>query len=424
MNCPFSLYGQNRIICHTMLSQKDSPDNPDSKEEYESMSFKKRLQRGLEIDRSFEHGTNSLFMGLFEGKTLSDLNRDISYRNIRHFYSWHVKREINKRLVDQEIASKHLIDQSRPILLDMMMSKQPTEKDWTQLSVIYNDEISSDEESKHKLQEKSVRRTMEYYPHIVTKLFPDPSKKFEIDYKDTEKYIDDLISKIPDDLKNEYLIKDFKDNFKKFAIPFQNLPEREDERKKDKRPTNITTSYSLLSSLGRLDATIFVDENYLIRFDRYWKKMLSVMSEIIQSHELIPKMEWFVYHIVNKDVGLHVLFDNVSSEYESRWLKNLSENTQMQIMGLPGMQSEPYWITPDHVKKGIKEILKQSKEFEHTPIPPILLKYKIPAKSMKKRATELVMAAVEGFDSTNNINIADFTLQELTNELKNQSQIS
>lgn len=104
-------------------------------------------------------------------------------------------------------------------------------------------------------------------------------------------------------------------------------------------------------------------------------------------------MGWLVYHVVNNDIALHVLFDDLSTEYESRWYKHLPPEEKIQIAGIPGIPSDPYFFTRDDAKNGISEFKKFIREFEDVQIPSTLSKYKISTPAMKRRILESANAA-------------------------------
>lgn len=355
----------------------------DNMKEYENMSFEKRLGLGLSGDRDVENFFAGLFPSVIKSKSTKDPTifleyvESTMYRTSRNVNSWHTKRQVNAKLVNLDRAHEHIINLSRPVLLDLLKQVQPTAKDWKELSTINQD----DSADKSKIHEKSTRRTEEYYPHIVGEL-TGPS----------------LTMRNEDGSVDEY----------------PKRPNREDKSKNDKTLKNIATNYSLPPYRGMLDAKDFVDVNYLIRQKRFWKDMLSILSEILDTQGPIRKeMEWLVYHIVNNDIASHVLFDDLSTEYESRWFKQQTPEVKIQVAGVPGIQSTPYFFTRTDAKKGIVELGKFTKEFQDTMMPPILEKYKISSDIMKKRIKEFAIAAVYAYDYSGNYQQADFITKEI-----------
>jgi hypothetical protein len=297
--------------------------------------------------------------------------------------SWHTKRQVNARLVNSTKAHEQIIDLSRPVLLDLLMSVSPTVKDWTGFTDINAPCITDN--LKPKINDKNTQRTRKYYSNIVNELTgPGLLLRNEDGSVDT----------------------------------YPKRPDRKDQSKDDERLTSIETNYSLPPYRGRLDTKDYVDVNYLVRLKKYWQSMLSILSEILENYGPIRKeMEWLVYHIVNNDVALWVLFDDLSTEYESRWFTQLTQESKTQIAGLPGIESEPYFFTKNDAKEGIAELRKFVEEFERVQMPSTLLKYKISTETMKKRMRELAIAVVKEYDLSGNYQQANFIAEEIVTHL-------
>lgn len=277
-----------------------------------------------------------------------------------------------------------MIDLSRPILLDLLMTVQPTVKDWQDLSVVNKDPITN-ENVYTPIDARSTQRVMEYYPRIVFK----------------------FTGHQPLWLRNE---DGSHDKYPKWPI-------RKDQSTYDERLQSIATPYCLPAYLGKLDTMVFTDVNYLVRLKKYWQDMLVILSEImLKKGPIGPEMEWIVYHIVNNDVALYILFDNLSLEYELRWFQSelLLPETKIQIIGIPGVdESEPYFFTKNDAREGMSELQKFIKEFDDVQMPPILEQYKVSTKIMKRRMRELAIAAVDKYDSSENYQQANFIAEEI-----------
>lgn len=170
-----------------------------------------------------------------------DYVESTTYRAFRNLNSWHTKRQVNAKLVNSTKAHKQIINLSRPILLDLLMSVQPAVKDWKDLSEINTTSITDENTFKPKINDKNTQRTRDYYPNVVGE-FSSPS----------------------------FLIRNEDGNID--AYPKR--PNRKDQNEDDKRLTSIETNYSLQPFRGRLDAKDFVDVNYLLRQKKYWQSML------------------------------------------------------------------------------------------------------------------------------------------------------
>ena len=87
--------------------------------------------------------------------------------------------------------------------------------------------------------------------------------------------------------------------------------------------SELSHTCTLVVDFGDLITKIYQShEAYVMRERRFWKDAVRVLSRWLEGGGRIRRQkEWLLYHIVNNDVGLHVLFDNLSVECESRWLE-------------------------------------------------------------------------------------------------------
>jgi len=341
-------------------------------EEYEAQSFEKRRVHGISVDRSSQNLIANCMSNLMKIKNEKDSEKHPSffeiecYASSRELNSWHTKRQANAKIVDLPSVHEQLIDLARPVLLDLFMSDQPTAKDLKNLSDDISDSI--DGISNGKPHEKTVRRRMNYFANVVGSF---PGVRLKLRNQDGSIEI------------------------------YPKFPDRKDQSNDDKRLKSFVTNYSLPSLREHLDTKDYVDFNYFIRLKKFWKDMLFLLEEILNKYQPIQKeMDWLVYHIVNNDVGLHVLFDDLSLECELKWFHRLKPETQIQIAGTPMDGSEPYPFTPEDAKKGISELRSFVQEFETVNMPTILNQYKISQKIMRRRIHEMALESADEYHRT------------------------
>ena len=82
------------------------------------------------------------------------------------------------------------------------------------------------------------------------------------------------------------------------------------------------------------DMREFADAAYVKRQRRFWEDTLKILSEWLHSKQeagggMTVKNRWLIHHIVNNDIGLHVLFYNISLKCE---LHHLSDATKRKIV--------------------------------------------------------------------------------------------
>ncbi len=345
--------------------------------EYEGEQFETRLSKGLLLDRSREiHNIRCMDM-LFKASSESFEAwwQRMFFRANRNMNSWHVKRQVNAEIVDLPTVHSQLVKLAEVAVLDLLMSINPTTKDLKNLP-------RTDDCSGSGRNEKSVRRTQKDFSHVIAE----------------SRQIRRIIIRNPDRSYDKY----------------PKIPSRKDPARDDKRLKSIVTPYSLEPSYGSFDTKSYADANYLRRLKKFWKSMLELLVCVMERYGPIRKeMDWLIYHIVNNDNGLHVLFDNLSLECEEKWFGMLGAEKRQQIAGLPWLESEPYIPTPDDAEQGISELRNFVNEFE-VAIPSTLKSYKVSQRVMKRRMYELALYAADGYHKSENL----YVYKLITNEIE------
>ena len=329
---------------------------------YGDQPYGQRVEQGLTIDRGSNNSNACYDMILFAmraGKMprnrLSLLSGSL-YR-LRRKNDWNTKRWANAQMAKRTNAGKHMINLFTPILLDTLSDDPPTARDWKSVS---------------EKGEKQIRRTEEYYPHVVSK--PNGGMRLILWEKDGG------ISAYPKRIVRDDVC--------------------------DSRVAEIVTPYSRPTVSGAsFDPRVFADEAYVRRERGFWKDALRVLSRWLEGGgRMRPQKGWLPYHIVNNDIGLHVLFDNLSVEYESRLLKALGAKPQAEFcngsirifgedMYLGGTVPDPYSL--DNAKKAVEEHESFLADFEKG-VPENLQHFMIPQDKMRERIRDLILeAAVE-----------------------------
>lgn len=334
---------------------------------YESQKLNQRVQQGLKIDRSAQNSLDQFFLNMFKLKNnkdlnaFSEMNRDMIFRTNRSVNNKFV-REINKQIVDSPLVHNQLVDLAKPVMLDLLMSIKPTKKNLKEIPRMSGQNESSIKSLPH---EKSVRRFFDYFPNVLGE-----SPGIKIRYRN------------PDGTFEE----------------FPKIPKRKDQTEDDNTQKNIFTNYSLEQIRGSFNTQNYLDPNYLIRLKKFWKSMLELLEEILTIHGPLRKdMDWFVYHVINNDIGLHVLFDNLSMECESRWVRRLNIENEFQMAGIPFFADNPTWFDPVIVRKALYELAVFSKEFGKTEMPSAFSQYRVSERTMKKRMHEIACDVADGF---------------------------
>ena len=201
-------------------------------------------------------------------KTPTSLSIEQEYLHQRS-QAWQVRRLINKTLLDNSKFDMRIIKLLEPVLINML-NQHSTIKDWNQIS-------SND---------RQPRRTSESYPYMISTSVGLHAKQ-----------------------------------------------------NKDRRIKSMTTSYTK-PKFGKggyekatdFDMRVFADAAYIKRERKFWEGALEILSKwwkhrsdtelkSLQNRDLI-------YHIINNDVALHILFDNLSLQCE---LKHFTEKQMCHI---------------------------------------------------------------------------------------------
>lgn len=352
--------------------------------EYEKQSFDKRAIQGIHMDRSTLNFFHVLPRIGF-ANNVSEKRKGLADMGFRMLYGtnrkniWY-KRKINARIVNLPRIHTQMINEAKPVLLDIFMDVTPSDKDWKNMCEVPVKEI----EQGKKSHEKTIRRRKSEYQDIVGS-FPifrqkliKPDGTFEMHPK---------------------------------------IPQRKYQSDNDNRLNEFITSYSY-PPFGQtnFDVKDYVDFNYLIRLKKFWKSTLLILNEILTKHRLRKEMDWLVYHIINNDVGLHVLFDNLSLESELKWFRTLKD-PEFQSIPPPFFDVDPYPFTPLDARNGILEIKKFVQEFEDAEIPPALESYKISQKTMRKRMYELALHAADAYHKSKNYKQYELIMDEIDRNL-------
>lgn len=353
-------------------------------ENYESQKLNQRVQQGLKIDRSAQNSLDQFFLNMFNLKNnkdlnaFSEMNREMIFRTNRSVNNKFV-REINEKIVDSPLVHDQLVELAKPVMLDLLMSVKPTKKNLKQIPITSN---SQNESSKKSFpHDKSVRRSFAYFPNVLGE-----SPGIRIRYRN------------PDGTFEE----------------FPKIPNRDDQTEDDHTQKNIFTNYSLEQIRGSFNTQNYLDPNYLIRLKKFWKSMLRLLEEILATHGPLRKdMDWFVYHVINNDIGLHVLFDNLSMECESRWVKRLNVENEFQMAGIPFFADNPTWFDPINVRKALCELATFSKEFGETEMPLAFSQYRISERTMKKRMYEIAYDVAEGYHRAGKLEQSTLIMDEI-----------
>ena len=327
---------------------------------YEDQPYSQRVEHGLTVDRSrdnYEAYSSMNFFAMMAGKMPpAPLFYPITQYRMRRRGDWNTKRWANARMADLTNVSKQMVELFTPILLDMLSEDPPTAKGWKKVS---------------EKGEKQVRRTEGYYQHMV--VHQNGGARLMLRDKDG------IISTYPKRIVRNDI--------------------------GDSRVAEIATAYSYPTVGGTFfDPRVFADEAYVRRERRFWKDAVRVLSRWLEGGSRIRRQkEWLLYHIVNNDIGLHVLFDNLSVECESRWLKTLDTRSAGEICNgslrisdekgswrVGGTVPDPY--DQDNAEKAVQEHELFVADFEKE-VPNNLLQFMIPQDKMRKRIRDLIIEA-------------------------------
>ena len=272
------------------MAGNGSVDGPvDPADGYEDQDLAERVRHGLKVDRQASN-----FMSWFTGqmwKAMGSKNSSLlfdsatPYRYSRGLHWW-TKRQANAKLAGKTNIHKQMLMGWYAVMLDLLADHQPTVKDWKMVT---------------GKDDRQTRREREYLSHVVHNY--------------------DGIFRLK--LRNP-------DGTSTFIPP-------KDARKSsgDKRVRKITTNYSLPRT-GRhgFDLKAFTDPAYIIRQRTFWEDALKGLSRWMEGGNAVRKdNEWLVRHMVNNDIAMHVIFDNLSLECETRWFEGLNAETQFEVIG-------------------------------------------------------------------------------------------
>lgn len=272
-----------------MAGNGSTDDQTDPAAGYEDQNLAERIRHGLTVDRQ---ASNS--MSWFTGrmwKAMASKNSSLlfdsatPYRYSRGLHWW-TKRQANAKLAGKANIHKQMLMDWYAVMLDLLADRQPTVKDWKMLT---------------GKDDRQTRRAREYLPYMVHNY--------------------NKISRLK--LRNPDGTSTF--------IP----PKDARESPGDKRVQRITTNYSLpLTGRHGFDLKAFSDPAYIVRQRKFWEDALKGLSKWREGGNTIRKGdEWLVRHMVNNDIAMHVIFDNISLECETRWFEGLSAETQFEVAG-------------------------------------------------------------------------------------------
>ena len=327
---------------------------------YEDQPYSQRVEHGLTVDRSRDNSKAYCSMNFF-AMMAGELPPvpmffPITQYRMRRRGGWNTKRWANARMADLTNVSKRMVELFTPILLDMLSNDPPTTRDWKKVS---------------EKGEKQVRRTEGYYQHMVGR----QNGGVWLMLRDKDGIITTYPKRI---VRNDI---------------------------GDSRVAEIATPYSYPTVGGTFfDPRVFADEAYVGRERRFWKDAVRVLSRWLEGGGCIRQQkEWLLYHIVNNDIGLHVLFDNLSVECESRWLEALDTRSQAEFCNgsirifdekgswrIGGTVPDPY--DQDNAEKAVNEHKLFVADFEKE-VPNNLRRFMVPQDKMRKRIRDLIIEA-------------------------------
>lgn len=408
-----------------MAGQEDAVPDLDSAE-YARQPFDKRLRDGLLIDRSSritaDGCIDSLLMMRHSGgrqeeqardrtskkasRDLDDLTRtswNSMYRYQKLLDNFQFKRKVNAQIVDSTIVHEHIIRLAEPVLCDLLMPRRPTTKD---LKNIPQNNASDDDPLTHTRAEKSVRRIVDYYPNIA-----NTKPWFTLPRNKAESVLNEM-------WPWQKVWPMFTPVRKKDGScdVYPKLPNREIPAVSDHRLKNIITPYSFSQcGVARFDTKCYVDANYFIRLKKFWKAALNTTLQIMENFGPIRKeMHWFVRHIANNDVGLHVLFDNLSTECEARWFSRLDTPGRMRMADPFEAFLEPHEFTKNDIRQGVSELKGFIKEFERMHIPSPLQQHRIQQRTMGRRMHELALNAADSYHESKEYETCESIMNEIS----------
>ena len=295
------------------MAKSGDSDSANRAKKYGDQPLSERVQDGLRVDRRadnrFRYFTRELSKLMEAGKRslpLSDPHMDYT---LSRNWSWQTRRQANRRLEDNKQVRSQMNRLWEIVMLDLLGDGQPSVKRWKK-------------QSGH--DDRLTRRTRGYYPHMIG------------DMSIVEKVVGG------------------KDGTR--TIPVSAVR----EQPKDERIKPLSTAYSSRNAFpGSFDLRVFADAAYIRRQKRFWKDALEALSKWRDGNEVHPDSEWLIYHIVNNDIAMHVLFDNLSTECESRWFKGLRGRTKYEVAG----RIKTEWETLPYDKDEWKPYFDELKDY-------------------------------------------------------------
>ena len=277
------------------MAKSGDSDSANYAKRYEDQPLSERERDGLRVDRRADNRLGYFLRKHFkpmEAGYLSRLLHDpqLVYTLSRNWL-WQTRRQANRKLTDNTQVHSQMIRLWRIVMPDLLGADQPSVKGLKKQS---------------RRDDKWTRRTRKDYPHMVN------------------------------DASTMEVVVVGRDGTR--TIPM-NIAR---ERPRDERIQTLSTTYSSRHAFPRsFDLKVFSDAAYIRRQRKFWKDALAVLSKWLDDGNGVrPDSEWLIYHMVNNDIAMHVLFDNLSAECESRWFERLGDSTRYEVAGRIKMKLE------------------------------------------------------------------------------------
>lgn len=299
------------------MAGNGSPDSQvDPAAGYEDQDLTERTRHGLTVDRHDNIVDSNIFDSLLKARKSDDLGPPpdpgrFLYGASRNLL-WQTRRLANAKLANKINTHKQLLMCWCAVMLDLLADSQPTVKDWNMLT---------------GKDDRQTRRTKGYAPQLVHDL-------------------DQIL---------EWVV--YKQDGTGSTTPLMQVR----ESPKDERFQRITTPYSSPgASRARFGLEVFADHAYIKRQRMFWEDALTYLSKWIGKGSAIrPDSEWLVWHIVNNDIAMHVIFDNLSFVCEVNWFEKLSDKGKYEVAGKTvrtGYETVPF--TKEESKAHMYETMK------------------------------------------------------------------
>ena len=277
------------------MAKSGDSDSANRAKKYEGQPLPERVWEGLRVDRRADNRLGYFLHKHFnpaEAGYLSRLLHDPQlFYTLSRNWLWQTRRQANRKLADNTQVHSQMIRLWRIVMPDLLGDDQPSVKGLKRQS---------------RRDDKWTRRTRKDYPHMVS----DASVvEVVVVGRDGTRTIHVNISR---------------------------------EQPKDERIQTLSTAYSSRYAFPRsFDLRAFADAAYIRRQKKFWKDALIVLSKWLDDgNKVRPDREWLIYHMVNNDIAMHVLFDNLSTECESRWFERLGGSTRYEVAGRIKMEWE------------------------------------------------------------------------------------